>query len=239
MTKISLLKSALLAASLSLLGSSYAQAATTFTGNTSGIFTDPITTSSAVVSGVGTNSFSSGEASPNSTSNILEFTGNSFSTTVGNLFTLGKLDYTNGITTSGTNVDSINLSTTLNLDTPIPLTQNFDFRLAFELTPNLGNDPLEDADQLIAEISVPDQSFTFEEQELTLELIGFSQDGGATINNTFFALEEAETSGFLFARITQALNSPATDVPEPMSVLGLGAFATMALARRKRSARKA
>lgn len=239
MTKISLLKSALLAVSLSLVGSSYAQAATTFAGNTSGIFTDPTTAPGSVFSGVGTNIFSSGEAASNSTSNIFEFTGNAFSTTVGSTFTLGKLDYANGITTLGSNVESINLSTTLDLDTPIPLTQNFDFRLALDITPNLGNDPLEDADQLIAEISVPDQSFTFEAQELTLELIGFSQDGGATINNTFFALEEAETSGFLFARITQALNSPATDVPEPMSVLGLGAFAAIAITGRKRLVEKA
>ena len=62
--------------------------------------------------------------------------------------------------------------------------------------------------------------------DYTLELIGFSQDGGATVVNEFRLPEnEINTTTAAFGRITAA--PPATAVPEPSSNVGLLALSVL------------
>jgi len=64
--------------------------------------------------------------------------------------------------------------------------------------------------------SIPDQTFTVGGTTYTLDLIGFSQDGGATVSNKFFTTEEQNNYAGLYAEVTSNFTPT---VPEPSSVV--------------------
>jgi hypothetical protein len=98
---------------------------TTFTGSTTGVFSDP---SGGVVTGVGTNSFSWGVGDPSR----LHFTGTPFTLTTSTGYLLGSasqanrpfvglgtLDYHNGEIMGGTQADNVRLDTSVSLTLPV------------------------------------------------------------------------------------------------------------------------
>ena len=98
---------------------------TTFTGSTTGVFSDP---SGGVVTGVGTNSFTWGVGDPSR----LHFTGTPFTVTTSTGYLLGSasqanrpfvglgtLDYHNGEISAGTQADAVRLDTSVRLTLPV------------------------------------------------------------------------------------------------------------------------
>ncbi|MGH8684274.1 MAG: choice-of-anchor K domain-containing protein, partial [Nitrosospira sp.] len=80
-------------------------------GTDSGVFVNP-SPSTAVVSGVGTNTFSWGSGDSSS----LSFAGGNFDATPGTPFTLGRLTFHNGVILSGTGADSVDFKVAINFD---------------------------------------------------------------------------------------------------------------------------
>ncbi|MCM0593721.1 MAG: choice-of-anchor K domain-containing protein [Gloeotrichia echinulata IR180] len=182
-----------------------------------GINTDPLYT------GVGTNSFTWGEAAVDinpaySQPNQVTFTGNSFSATTGSWFKVGDLKYYNGIVYTGTNVDRVGLNLQLSFkDTTNNIQLNKDFSIGFNLinTPNIIQDNLKDptnADLVEIAPSFANSSFIFGKTKYKFELIGFGQNGDQRIS----ALEGDTYSRDIYARIRP--DSPSQNVPEPPTI---------------------
>ncbi len=215
-------------ASVSLSSSAQAQ---TFVGNSSGTWgtPDPGTNTNPVFSGVGTDTFEWGQASFGTPPNRLSFAGNAFSTNIDTLFQVGDLTYFNGSTSINTAVDSVPLNVELAFTDPTGFTESFAFNFDIVSTPNT-NDPQESADFVFPMSSFGDRSFSFDGMDYTLELTGFSQDGGATTVDEFRVLEDATTTAAVFGKITKA---PVQDVPEPTILGGLGLLSLYLIKRRR------
>lgn len=218
-------------ASLALANS--VQAAPPFTGNSSGTWGTPTPSAFPITfSGVGTNTFLWGDpASFGTGANSLSFAGNAFSTNFNTPFQVGTLTYFNGTTTIGTTPNSVPLNVLLAFTDPSGLNQNFDFAFNLTSVPNTGT-PDENADFVYPPNSFSNTSFNFGGQDYTLQLLGFSKDGGTTLVNEFRVREsETDTAG-LYARIT--LNPRTT--PEPSSIqalLGIAGLSAVVGLRKK------
>lgn len=201
------------------------QAAPPFTGSTSGTWETPTPSAAPIVfTGVGTNTFTWGDADSFGTGpNSLSFTGNAFSANVNSPFSVGNITYFNGTTAIGTTPSSVPLNVLLNFTDPSGLNENFNFSFNLNSTPNTGT-PDENADFVFPPNTFSDTSFNFSGQDYTLQLLGFSRDGGTTLVNEFRVRESETDTAALFARIT--LNP--TTTPEPsstqalLSIAGLG-----------------
>jgi hypothetical protein len=119
-------------------------------GTTSGEFNNP-SPSTAITTGVGTNTFSWGSGDPGS----LSFSGATFDTAPNTAFTLGQLTYHNGSISSG-EASSVHFTTSIHFDN-VP-EKDFDFHTTFTIinTPNTG-DPVADADV----VSIGNFGYTF------------------------------------------------------------------------------
>lgn len=202
-----------------------------FVGDSSGTFGTP-TPSSAVFTGVGTNTFTWGQGSPPPPSS-LNFEGSSFSTELDQLFAVGDLTYFNGTITGGTGADSVPLNILLSTTTPSDINETFIFGFDLISTPNTGT-PEENADIVSPINIIPSQSFDVNGVDYTLELLGFSQDGGITIEDDFRVLEGATTTAILFGEITVApvLPPTPTSTPEPSAMIGLLAVSGLGIANK-------
>ena len=215
------------AVSLSLSGNAQAL---TFVGSSSGTWGTPApgTNPDAVFSGVGTNKFTWGDPFGFEVGNQLIFKGNTFFTGVNALFQVGSLTYFNSTTLIGTTVDSVPLDIKLAFTSPSSLNEVFEFN--FDLISTLNTDnPEESADFVFPISSFGDRSFNIGGVNYTLELTGFSQDGGATTVSEFHVLEGARTTAAIFGKITV---DPRT-VPEPATLGGLGLLGIYFIARRR------
>jgi hypothetical protein len=190
--------------------------AVTFAGTTIATWGTPSPATGVTFSGVGTNIFSTGTGQPN----VLKFTGSAFSVPVDNLFKIGDLDYFNGITNLGSNVTSVPLNLQLGFSNPSGVTENFTYGFRFDITTNTGNREA-DADSLVPLTTSALGSFVADGLSYTLQLGGFSQDGGATIVPSFKAYESESTKGSLYAKITRDTRPTPNGVPEPGVLLGL------------------
>ena len=204
--------------------------AQTFSGNSSGTFGTPDAGSNInpVFSGVGTNTFNWGAPS-GTPANELSFTGNSFSGELNSLFAVGDLTYFNGSVAADTLVDSVPLDIALDFGQPDSVSQVFRFDFNLFSTLNTGTAE-ENADFVTPSNSFGDRSITFGGTEYTLQLTGFSQDGGNTIVDRFNVLENESTTAAIYGKITTK------PVPEPSSVLGilaLGALGGGSMLKRK------
>ncbi len=221
------------------LGFSTQAQAITFSGNSSGTWGIPTSggiNTTPVFSGVGTNSFTWGEALPDdpkfgTPANKLTFTGNSFSTNTDSAFDVGNLTYFNGSVPEGTNVDSVPLNLNLSLTNPQNLSQAFKFDFNLQNTPNdPANTPEQNADAVIVQNRFGDHHFTLDGNQYTLELTGFSQDGGKTPVSEFRVLEGQTTTAGLYARITRV---PTEKIPESGTIVGLSTLGIYLIFRRK------
>jgi len=117
-------------------------------GSASGKFVNPSPTSPpAVLTGVGTPTFTWGDGSPfGSPPSSLSFAGSSFNPKPGDTFTLGTLNYFNGTTLVGTEAHGVDLSIAVAFDNVPSKSMSLDTTLELINTDNLGIDPWADAD---------------------------------------------------------------------------------------------
>lgn len=197
---------------IAVLSLAYPSTAQVFSGTSSGVFKEPIPANATFFSGVGTNEFIFGTPAPESLSNQLTFTGTEFAVETDTPFEVGTLTYLNGETvTDPLDVDLIPLTVTLDASSPESFLESFTFTLDIDLTLNLTDDPVLNADFITPAGFFPEQTFTFAGEELTLELLGFEQDGDT---NTNFVLPEDDTvTAGLIAQITTPPLNPVT--PDP------------------------
>jgi hypothetical protein len=216
-----------------------AQAATV-SGRSSGVWINPTVDSNDVQlvnTGVGTNSFTWGEAEPGTPPNQLIFTGNPFATDMNSWFKVGTLTYFNGTVYADTGVDNVTLNLGVNFDDQVPLSKVFpiSFRLVNTLNdPNIDLQDPANADYVEWTAFLADPSFTVAGNAYTFELGGFGQNNQTRLT----ALEGQEISSDVYARINTAQAPsvppsklpppqvppaklpPAQDVPEPSTIIG-------------------
>ena len=217
--------------------------ALTFTGNSNGLWGEPLSNDrNPRVDGIGTSTFTWGIATEIGTSpNQLVFQGNPVTTETGALFKVGDLTYFNGTILENTGIASVPLNFELSFDDPATLSQVFSIDFEILTTPNNGT-PDENADAVIPSTLVSQQSFSANELNYTLSLVGFSQDGGLTTTEEFRVREDARTTASLFGRIipvSPESSEPASRIPEPGAIAGLSIVAwILGMNRRKGSLSK-
>ena len=80
------------------------------------------------------------------------------------------------------------------------------------------------ADRVTITSSVLSQVFLVGGVAYTLDILGFSQDGGVTITNNFFTTEGQNNTADVFARVS-AVTPPTVPEPGSLALLGLGLLA--------------
>lgn len=182
-------------------------------GNSSGNWGDPIAVginTEPLYTGVGTNSFTWGEAAVDKP-NELKFQGNSFSQSTGSWFKIGSLNYYNAIVYAGTSVDIVPLNLQFSLNDSQNNTQlSKTFSIYFNLinTPNIIQNNLKDTlndDFVIINRNVDNASFIFGKNQYKFELKGFGETGDSSIR----AGEGDSFSTEIYGRI-QAVPEPTT-----------------------------
>jgi hypothetical protein len=227
-----------------LLAGTSAQAVT-FSGIASGQWTNVVSTASDDIYGVVNNDigstavFSWGASNQSSTPSVFTFDGvgsdgdPGWSASSETPFSLGDFSYYNGSSSNATGVDGVTLDVLLTVISPLSDSETyaFDFTLV-NTTNHTPPDPVADADIVTSNNAFSATTFTYGGVNYTLELLGFSSDGGTTIRTDFSSPEGGWANADVYARIT----SQVPNVPEPttMVLLGLG-FASLALRRLHRA----
>lgn len=228
--------SAFAVTALTALGFSGLAQALTFSGNSSGAWGEPTPgnmNTKPIYSGVGSNSFSWGDADDFGTGpNQLTFIGDSFSSEMGSLFKIGDLTYFNGAVTPGTSVDFVPLNLRVSFGDRLNVSEIFDFNFQLVNTPNDSPNPADNADFVYVGKNFGNRNFTFADKKYTLSLTGFRENGSTTDVSEFRVLEGKETTAGIFAKITEVPADPKT-IPEPGTVAGLSLLGIYLISRRK------
>jgi len=222
-----------------LIGLQSQAQAMTFSGRAAGEWGLPDTTSNpnAVVSitsenGGTNNRLTWGVPGTEGFSNYVQFNGAEFNTTTDNIFSLGVLDYRNGSTILDTNFDG-DFPLSLGLSLTIPLTSAEDFEFLFNIynTPNTTGNPVLDGDILrFSTAGLTSQTFNHDGIDYTLQLVGFSTNGGQTIVSEFKSPEMSVARASLYGKITAA--PPITSLPEPTTLVSLALISVYLATRR-------
>lgn len=231
--------STILFSSYMLLGIHNSAQALSFAGKSQGEWGMPVTPSPTSVISIsshngGTNNrITWGTAGMGSFSNYVQFNGASFDTTENNIFKIGDLFYRNGSTFVETNFDGdFPLGLALSLTLPLESKETFSFLFNILNTENTTGDPVLDGDRLrFSTAGVTSHTFNYQDVDYTLQLIGFSTDGGETILSEFNSPENSIAKASLYGKITAAPNP--SSIPEPASLAGLS-LVFFYLARQKR-----
>lgn len=226
LTQLSIGTIGVVSATCFALSSQGAAQALTFAGNSSGQFNLPLTSPpTAVISlsnetGGTNNRLTWGMSVRDSFSNFVQFDGLNFSTPAESVFNVGTLTYRNGTTDLSTSFDGdFPLSIALNFTTPGGINKNFNFLFNILNTPNTTGDPVLDGDRLQFSASgLTSDSFSVGGINYTLRLLGFSNDGGASIVSQFNSPEGATASASLYGQITTET------IPTPALLPGLIGF---------------
>jgi hypothetical protein len=145
-----------------------------------------------------------------------------FDATLGTPFELGTLYHYNNPINAGTAATSADLKLTTTIQDAVPVAQDFSFRFLIDETPNSGICPYPSStpcsDKITFQNLNTSSSFTLGGNSYTMALIGFSTDGGNTINDDFISNEGGSNSAKLYAMFVAP-----TPAPEPASVMLLGA----------------
>jgi hypothetical protein len=145
-----------------------------------------------------------------------------FNATPGVAFQLGTLFHYNQPIDAGSAASSVDLSLATTIASATPTTQNFSFRFLIDETPNTppcaypSTTPC--ADKITFQNLDTTSSFMIGGQSYTMELIGFSTDGGAHLTSDFISQEGGSNQAALYAMFVAP-----TPAPEPASVMLLGA----------------
>lgn len=210
--------------------------ALTFSGISSGTWGDPTPgsiDSNPVYTGVGSNTFTWGDANvcpsnpstPGCTvtgSNKLTFNGSSFSADINSAFKIADLTYFNGTVLKGTSVEFVPLNLNVSFNPPTGISQVFDFKLHLVNTPNDATDPEDNADFVFIDKNLSDRSFTFEGNKYTLELTGFNPD---IPQISVKALEGGTSRTAIYAEIKP--------IPEPAMIAGISLLGIYLISRKK------
>ena len=213
-----------------IVGSQMSAQAITFEGASSGQFGLPVTP------GFGADVFLSNDGGVNNrldwglpNSSFVRFNGlANFSAPTDAAFKVGDLTFRNSSNNVGTGFDGdFPLSVALNFTNPSGVNQSFNYLFNILNTPNTG-DPILDSDKLLfSTAGLSSSSFNVGGIDYTLQLLGFSTDGGVSIINEFSAQENATATAGLYGRITAA------PIPTPALLPGLIGMGLAAMRERK------
>jgi Ca2+-binding RTX toxin-like protein len=185
---------------------------TVIVGVSTGTFFEPpdITSESVInltsVNGGTDNRFQWGVGVPGSFPSVLQFDGGDlFGAKSNQPFKIGQIFYQNGTINLPSGFDgefafSVNLDIDGVENDPDPFVYFFDILN----TDNTTGDPVEDADVLrFSGSGLTPQTFELDDKTYTLQLLGFSQDGGSTFANGFDSPEEGFDIANLYGRLIQ------------------------------------
>lgn len=169
--------------------------------------------------------------------NYVQYDGVSFNVSTNTLFNLGNLTYRNGSTWDGFDGD-FGLMVSLSLNYPFTQTHTFNFGFNILNTLNLTGDPVLDGDKLrFASAGLSSQTFNYAGVDYTLQLSGFSTNGGQTILSEFNSPEGSAASASLYGQILAVEPAQTTSVPEPASGVGLTLLGLYFVRRAKNKSR--
>lgn len=121
-------------------------------------------------------------------------------------FSLGTMTYQNGQTVAGSEPEGdfplqIELTISNPLEETQTFTQTFTFLLNNEVTDNTTGDPVLDGDRLLFSEQISREQFEYQGKEYTVDLFGFSRDGGQDFVGQFDSPEDSTATADLFAKI--------------------------------------
>jgi hypothetical protein len=238
------MKTCLLTIAIGVVLCGTSSAATIFYDNASpGTWTAFTQQGAVVPTGLNTNFLSFGTPDPGPLNSGYEYVGAApppqGPLSTGVQFLVGTFTHHNQEITPGTSILDATLTIDLHLAIPGPgadtVVKAFSYLFQHDETDNAGNpcpylpgNPVNDngcADRVHIANSISPTDFFIGSTLYTLELIGFSQDGGATTSTTFITAEQANNTAQLFGVITEGFTG--LDIPEPGTLVlcGIGIIA--------------
>lgn len=167
---------------------------------------------------------------------------------IGQVFNVGTLRHYNHTISSAAPIGiQTDMSLTLDFDHVGIGQQTFDFELNIDET--LNNASLHAggqcpylttgsgcSDAITWSNSIGSQAFSFDDQNYTLELVGFANSFGDDLVDEFISQEQGVSATNLYARLVQLDSTPGPqDIPEPAGVVGLGVLGAAIATRRRNS----
>lgn len=142
-----------------------------------------------------------------------------WSTTSESPFLVGNFSYRNGSTYNSTGINGVDLNLQLSITSPTGIVDTFLFDFSITNTPNDTGNPVLDGDIVTVNTAFSPTTFSYGGVDYTLELLGFSSDGGTTIRTNFSSPEAATANAGVYGRITSQIPAP---IPEPGTMILLG-----------------
>lgn len=195
--------------------------ALTFTGESFGIFGDPVKPSRTTVyeitdeDGGIENRLTWGRPVSGSFSNFVQFDGADFNAGLNQLFFLGDLTYGNGTVLNNTNFQGdFPLELYLSFSDPLDREENFEFTFNIFETSNTTGDPVLDGDFLrFSNAGLSQETFRYRGNLYTLDLFGFTTSNGElTTRGQFNSPEETITTTSLFGKVSQISSTIITTI---------------------------
>ena len=140
----------------------------------------------------------------------------------GTPFIIGGFIYRNGSTYDSAGINGVTLDVSLVITDPISDSDGYEFDFSITNTPNDTGDPILDGDIVASVSAFSDTVFEYDNVFYSLELMGFSSDGGVNIRTDFSSPEGGTASAGIYARITSDLPPDIFPVPEPSTILLMG-----------------
>jgi len=136
-------------------------------------------------------------------------------------FRVGILSYNNEPTSGSATVKGVDLAVKLTITSPLGLATDFLIHFKITVTPNTGG-PLESADIVTVSSSFTPAVFEHNGIDYTLQLLGFSSDGGTTLRTDFTTQEGAKSNARLYAQIAPEDIPSVPDNGMTLAMMGIG-----------------